>query len=252
MSSNRLKLNADKTEFMWLGTRQQLSKLDPQSLLVGGQQVTPQHSARNLGVLIDDQLTMDTHAKSIVRSCFYQLRQLRSVKRSLTLEARRSLATAFIASRVDYCNAVFYGVSKSTIGRLQSCLNAAARLVVGVGKYAHVTPVLRDVLHWLPVEQRVTFKIALLAFDCVRGTCPTYFRDVCTPLDTLDGRSRLRSAHRGDLRVPATNTTRLGPRSFRVAAPTVWNSLPHQLHASNSREQFRSGLKTHLFRQAYA
>ena len=119
---------------MWLGTRQQLSKLDTQSLLIGGQQVTPQHSARNLGVLNDDQLTMDTHAKSTVRSCFHQLRQLRSLKRSLTLEARRSLATAFIASRVDYCNAVIYGVSTSTIGRLQSCLNAAAQLVVGVGK----------------------------------------------------------------------------------------------------------------------
>ena len=168
MSSNRLKLNADKTEFMWLGTRQQLSKIDNEPLHVGGQLLSPSNSARSLGVVIDGQLTMDKHAKNVVKNCFYQLRQLRSVKRSLTLEARRSLMAAFIASRVDYCNAIFYGVAKSTIRRLQSCLNAAARLVVDAGKYDHITVVLRDVVHWLPVEQRITFKVAALAFDCVR------------------------------------------------------------------------------------
>ena len=111
---------------------------------------------------------MDIHAKNVVKNCFYQLRQLRNVKSLLTLEARRSLMAAFIASRVDYCNAIFYGVAKSTIRRLQSCLNAAARLVVDAGKYDYITAVLRDVVHWLPVEQRITFKVAALAFDCVR------------------------------------------------------------------------------------
>ena len=251
MSSNRLKLNADKTEFIWLGTRQQLAKLRSQPLIVGGQNIVPVQSARNLGVILDDHLTMDAHAKNIVRGCFYQLRQLRSVKRSLTQEARRALVTAFIASRVDYCNAVFYGVAQSTIHRLQSCLNAAARLVTGVGKFEHITPVLRDILHWLPVEQRVTFKVAVLAFDCVRGTCPAYCRDVCTPLVNVPGRRVTRSAQRGDLHVPSTRTV-LGTRSFRVAAPTVWNSLPPHLHSPTiSRRQFRAGLKTHLFQEAY-
>ena len=115
MSSNRLKLNVDKTEFIWLGTRQQLSKLSSQPLAVGGQDVAPVHSARNLGLILDDQLTMDAHARNIVRSCFYQLRQLRSVQRSLPEKARRALVTAFIASRVDYCNAVFYGVAQSPL-----------------------------------------------------------------------------------------------------------------------------------------
>lgn len=251
MSSNRLKLNADKTEFIWLGTRQQLAKLRIQPLVVGGQNIVPVQSARNLGVILDDQLTMDAHAKNIVRGCLYQLRQLRSVKRSLTQEARRALVTAFIASRVDYCNAVFYGVTQSTIHRLQSCLNAAARLVTGVGKFDHITPVLRDTLHWLPVEQRVTFKVAVLAFDCVRGTCPAYYHDVCTPLVNVPGRRVTRSAQRGDLHVPSTRTV-LGTRSFRVAAPTVWNSLPPHLHSPTiSRGQFRAGLKTHLFQEAY-
>lgn len=252
MSSNRLKLNADKTEFIWLGTNQQLAKITRQPLTVGGQVIAPVQLARNLGVILDDQLKMDAHARSIVRSCFYQLRQLRSVQRSLTIEARRALVTAFIASRVDYCNAVFYGVAKSTIHRLQICLSAAARLVTGVGKFNHITPVLRDTLHWLPVEQRITFKIATLAFDCVRGTCPAYFHGICNPLVKIDGRSNLRSAQRGDVHTPRTKLV-LGTRSFRVAGPAVWNSLPPELHLPTiNRRQFRDGLKTYLFKKAYA
>jgi len=105
--------------------------------------------------------------------CFYQLCQLRSVRRSLTVDARRAVVTAFIAGRLDYCSAVLYGAAKTTIQRLQTVMNAAARLVGGLGKY--VTPVLRDTLHCrLPIQQRIEFKVAVLAFDCVRGTCPSY------------------------------------------------------------------------------
>ena len=126
MSSNRLKLNADKTEFLWIGTRQQLLKVSNQPLLVDGQPVTPVKSARNLCVLVDGELTMDVHVSAVVKGCFYQLRQLRSVQRSLTFDARRLVVTVFVATRLDYCNAVLHGVAKTTIQRLQTVMNAAA------------------------------------------------------------------------------------------------------------------------------
>jgi len=122
----------------------------------------------DLGVIIDGELTMERHVRNVVCSCFYHLRQLRSVRRSLTVEARRTLAAAFVATRVDYCNAVFYGVLTQVTHRLQMVLNAAARLVVGAGKFDRITPVLCDVLHWLPVLQRIQFKVASAAYDCPR------------------------------------------------------------------------------------
>ena len=91
-------------------------------------------------------------------------------------------------------------------------------------------PALRDVLHWLPVPQRTEFKIAVLVFDCVRGTGPAYFKDVCVPVSDIAARSSLRSAERGDLFVPRTRTMKLSRRSFTVAAPVVWNSLPAHDH----------------------
>ena len=115
MSSNRLKLNADKTEFIWLGTRQQLSKVVVTPLQVKDQLLQPTDTVRDLGMLIDSQLTMEAHVRNVVRSYFYQLQQLCSIRRSLSTDTRRTLTAAFIASRVDYCNGVLCGVSSQVI-----------------------------------------------------------------------------------------------------------------------------------------
>ena len=149
----------------------------------------PLDKVRDLGVIIDSKLTTESHTASVARSCFYQLRQLRSIQRSLTTDARRTLVTAFVANRVDYCNAVLYGTSTSVTRRLQMVLNSAARMVAGSGKYEHITPVLRDILHWLPVTARIQFKIAALTFDCVRGTGPVYFKQAIWPVTESSRRS---------------------------------------------------------------
>ena len=85
------------------------------------------------------------------------------MQRSLTFDARRLVVTAFVASRLDYCNAVLHSVAKTTIQRLQTVMNAAARLVGELSRFDHVTPVLRDALHWLPIQQRIVYKIAVFA-----------------------------------------------------------------------------------------
>ena len=229
MSSNRLKLNADKTQFIWLGSAQMLQKVSSLPPSVGGIDIVPLDSVRNLGVTIDAQLTMRNQADDIARSCFYQLRQLRSIRRSLTFDAICTLVHAFISSRVDYCNAVLDGTAAGVVRRLQMVLHAAARLITGVRWTEHITPILRDTLHWLPVQQRITYKIALMAFNCIRGTCPAYLRCICVPVHTVAGRAMLRSAAHGDLIVPHTRTKKIGPRSFRVSRSATWNSLPHNL-----------------------
>jgi hypothetical protein len=252
MSSNRLKLNADKTQFIWLGNQKQLDKVGNIRLVVGGVEVSPLECVCDLGVTLDSQLTMKHHVSAVTRSCFYHLRQLRSIRRSLTVEALRTVVQAFVISRMDYCNAVLYGVAAHIIRRLQAVQHAAARLITGVRFNEHITPTLRDTLHWLPVLERIKYKIALKTFDCLNGRCPSYFNDICIPVATQVGRANLRSADKGDLLVPRTKGKRYGPRSFRTSAPTTWNSLPvHLRNPDISREQFRKGLKTFLFACAY-
>ena len=147
----------------------------------------------------------------------------------------------------------FYGATNIVVRRLQSVLNAAARLISNKRKFDHITPVLTDQLHWPPIRQRIEFKIAVFVRNAVHGRGPTYLGCTCNPVREVDARSHLRSAARGDLTVPRTRTRRFGPRSFRVSGPVVWNSLPEDIRIPElSLERFKSMLKTHLFRQAYA
>ena len=146
MRASRLRLNPSKTQVMWLGTKQQLDKITIKDIPLLSTIVTVVDSARNLGVSIDSQLSMDVHVAAVCRSGYYQLRQLRPLTRSLTTAAAETVVHAFVASRLDYCNALLYGVSDRLMRRLQSVQNAAARLVTGVPRCDHITPI-RQQLH---------------------------------------------------------------------------------------------------------
>ena len=119
-------------------------------------------------MVLDGQLSMSQQVTAICHSCFYKLRQLKSVKSSLTREALHSLIQAFIHCRLDYCNSVLAGVAKVYLQKLQSVQNMAARMVSGVRRSEHITPVLED-LHWLPVSQRVVFKTDLMVWKRKRS-----------------------------------------------------------------------------------
>ena len=116
---------------MWLGTKQQLDKVIIKVIPLLSTAVTVVDSARNLGVFIDSQLSMDVHVAAVCCSGYYHLRQLRPLTRSLSSAAAKTVVHTFIASGLDYCNALLDGVSEKSVRRLQSVQNAAARLVTG-------------------------------------------------------------------------------------------------------------------------
>jgi len=100
MSSHRLKLNPDKTEFLWIGTPNMLSKLP-----AGGPQLQLENcvipvstEARSLGVIIQSDLEMKRHVQFVSRACFFQLRQLRSIRHSVDVSTASTLIHAFISS----------------------------------------------------------------------------------------------------------------------------------------------------------
>jgi len=137
-------------------------------------------------------------------------------------------SSAFLLTRrLDYCNALLFGIANNLFRRLQSTQNAAARLLTGTRQRDHISPVLSR-LHWLPVKQRVVFKLAISVFKSLRGETPSYLANDCELIDD-SGRRCLRSADANALTVPRTYT-RLRYRSFSVhAGPKVWNSLPATL-----------------------
>ena len=127
---------------------------------------------------------------------------------------------------LDYCNSILYGASAVHIRPLQNVLkvNAAARLILCKRKYDRITAAIRDLLHWLPVQQRIEYKMCVLVYKCLHQTAPIYLSELCIPVATSAGRSHLSSAVKGCLVISYCRTKNYGQRSFSYSGPALWNS----------------------------
>ena len=250
MDSSRLKLNADKTQFIWIGSSRQIAKVKVNEIQVSGVSVPLSTTVNDLGMKVDSSLSMSDHIDSLCRSCLFQLRQIRVLKRCLPQESVHILVKSFVSSRLDYCNSLLYGVAQGLVDKVQRIQNTAARLVSGRRKYDHITPVLRD-LHWLPIRQRIEYKLSSIVHRSLHGQAPTYLTDACIPVSSIKGRQHLRSAEAGLLITPRVKTN-MGARAFNKSGPSVWNSLPVMLRNPQlSLSSFQKRLKTVLFDRAF-
>jgi hypothetical protein len=153
------------------------------------------------------------------------------------------LANSLVSMKLDYCNSLLYGLPKTSLNRLQRVQNSLARVVDPSVKFSqHISPTLRK-LHWLPIEQRITYKIASLTFKTLHHKQPSYLFDLIHPYTPS---RTLRSSVQHLLTIPHTKTA-IGRRAFQYSAPFVWNSLPYSLRSTQSFTAFHSLLKTHLF-----
>jgi Reverse transcriptase (RNA-dependent DNA polymerase) len=250
MSSNRLQLNADKTELIWCISARRQHLIPSGSFTVGANVITPVSTVRDLGIYIDSDLSMRTHVTKTVSACFSSLRQIRSIRRSVTRPVLQSLVASLTLTRLDFGCATLAGLPIRQLNRLQSVLNSAARLIYSRNKSAHVSPLLRE-LHWLRVRERIDFRLAVLVYRCLNGTAPRYLADELQRVADLHSRSRLRSATSASLHVPRSSHKTIGDRAFPVAAAKVWNSLPRSVTSQTSLLSFRRALKTELFRRSH-
>jgi len=242
LDGSRLWLNPGKTEVLWLGLKFCIDRITVRDISVLSVSIRVTDSARILGVVVDSRLPMADQVSSL---CRYQLRQLRPVVRFITEDAAKIVVHTFIPSRLDYCNCLLCGIAGNLRQKLQSVQNAAAQLIMKTGRREHITPVLRE-LHWLQVPRRIDFKLAVLVYKALHGQLLQYLAEDCQLLTDI-GRRSLRLA---DVLTCATRRTqtRLGDRSFSVAGPCLWNSLPVTLHDRDiSLVQFKRLLKTLWF-----
>ena len=210
MSSNRLRLNADKTQFIWLGTNHFLDVLQINS-------IPANEVVNNLGVYFDPELLMERQVNKLCQVCYFHLRRFENGSPVVNEGALLTLVHAFVTSRVDHYNGVLYGSNGYLLDRLQSVLNSAARLILGVPKFDSVSAAIRNELHWLPIGKRIQFKIALLVRHCIVGAAPEYLIELCRPVSSSSGRQSLRSASRGDLIVPRFRLRRSGYTGFLLS-----------------------------------
>ena len=185
---------------------------------------------------------MKYHVNHISSVAWCHLRNLFRIRRYLTTSARVTLVHAFVTSRLDLYNCLLYKFPNTMKNKLQRILNCSAKLIFHGKKYDSVTPLLKK-LHWLPVEQRIQFKILLTTFKCLNGKGPSYLTDLLiqhTPHRVL------RSSGNSLPTVPRTRLKNYGDKTFAKAAPELWNNLPIDIRSRNSVDSFKKKLDTSL------
>ena len=242
MDLNELKLNHDKTGVMLIHSKYRPSP-SFQSLCVGDESVAASQSARSLGVIFDEHMSFHAHVSSICSSSFYHLRNLSRIRKYLTKESAAVVVHAFVTSKLDYCNALLYGLPKYQLQRLQYVQNKAARVVLQMSRFQHITPVLCE-LHWLPIQYRIIFKILLLVYKALNGISPSY---LAQKLHYCSHTRSMRSVSNELLMQPRSYTKTYGDRAFAVHAPREWNLIPYEIRKSNNISSFKRSLKTYLF-----
>ena len=200
---------------------------------------------------------MNAHVSNIARTCYFELRRLASIRRFLTSTATATLVSAFVLSRIDYCNSLLFDSTHDVTSHLQRIQNYAARVILRLPMSSSLTIHLKS-LHWLPVKVRSTYKIACLCYHCHSSTAPSYVTDMVhkKPLHTRNTRSSeccgcAMAYTMPLLNRPAHSKATLGDCSFSFASSSVWNSIPNDVKCAPSLSSFKSRLKTYLFRSVY-
>jgi hypothetical protein len=202
-----------------------------------------------LGVTLDGALTFSSRMSNVCHNSYYHIRSLRRIRSFLDLETSKSIASSIIGSRLDYANSLLWGIPAYNIQRLQRVQNSLVR-VVAAHNLQSITPSthLLASLHWLPIQQRITFKLCALTYSSLHNTAPQYLSSFIQPY--IPSR-QLRSSNQYLLSQPRVKTT-FASRGFRSAGPRLWNSLPYDLKCLDTFSSFKSHLKTHLFSTAFS
>jgi len=250
MTINLLKLNDDKTELILIGSKGKLKSLLTHSpgisLQIGEAKISPTPKAKNLGVWIDENLSLEPQVTHICKSANLHLRNIGRLRPYLSQSASTKLVLSTVMSRLDYCNSLLVNMNQVQLRRLQLIQNRAARIISRAKKHDHIKPVLKQ-LHWLPVTERIEYKILTHAFRVFYGLAPKY---LCDTLDIYKPTRGLRSQDKL-LFKQYLHRTLFGKRSFKHAAVTKWNTLPTDIKSVSTLDSFKKHLKTHLFLKCF-
>ncbi len=209
MTSNFLLLNSDTTNILLIGSKNSTQNLLDHNLQLNGCNVTSS-TVKNLGVILDSNLSFENHISNVTKTAFFHLRNISKLRIMLSVSTftfmhladafiqsdlqlqsgytfslvcvfpvsdAEKLVHAFMTSRLDYCNALLGGCPASSINKLQIVQNAAARVLTRSRKYDHITPILQS-LHWLPIKFRISYKILLLAYKALNDLAPVYLTNL--------------------------------------------------------------------------
>ena len=189
---------------------------------------------------------MKTHVTKVCQAACFHLRNIGKIRQFLDVYSTKILVHSLVTSRIDYCNSLLLGATSQTVDRLQKIQNRAARLITLTKPREHIKPILLS-LHWLPVKERINFKVACIIFKCLNNLAPHYLSEL---LQVYVPSRSLRSMNELYLVTPPFKLS-VYDKSFAVGGPKLWNSLSLEVRKAQSLTAFKRSLKTELFKRAF-
>ena len=245
-SKNSLKLNDLKTKFIEIKTRHSNIFLGTFTILDKSFQCNS--FAKNLGVLIDENLSFNNQINDVCRIGFTFIRQLWRISskiRSVTLKTQ--LVYSCILSKTDYCNSLYLNLPLKQIKKLQRLLNAALRFIFNIRQRKFSSTTYLKKAHILPINLRIRFKMCVTMFRCINGLAPDYLLELVTKKISLE--SLRISTDTTLLHEPHFEKQNFRNRRVEISGPRQWNILPRSLREIQSLDLFKSKLKTFMFTQ---
>ena len=244
---NRLMLNDDKTEIIVIGRPKVLKNLSHTGLNFGNTLIEFSPCVRNLGVFIDNDLSMFSHVKHLIKIMYLEINRIGKIRHLITKSVAETLVSSLVLPKLDYCNSLLANISKDKIKMLQTVQNNAARMISKKSKRDSATSLLDD-LHWLPVDKRCHYKICSLVYKSLNHCSPSYISDLLNIYVT--SRSKRYINDNSKLIVPMISR-KVTEQSFEFAAASFWNTLPLSIRSCETFNAFKGRLKTHLFQNWY-
>ena len=204
-----------------VGTQQLLRRLPSEiSISFLGKEITPVSSAKDLGIILDNNLTYDQHIHQLTSSCMTKLCQINRVKNSFDRDTLCTIISALVLSKLFYCSTVWSNTTATNIKKLQAVQNFACRIITKTKKFEHITPALREI-KWLPVNEHLHYRDTVMTFRCMKGLAPTY---LCESLRRRKSIHYHNTRNRESLDIPPSKT-KSGQRRFFHRAVNIWNNL---------------------------
>jgi hypothetical protein len=243
LSARKLKMNEAKTEIMLVGSARLIHNiLFPSQVLICGSFVTPAaEKVRDLGVLVDPNLSLSHHVARVTSSCFAYLRVIGKLRRSLPVHLRLTLIHSLVLSRINFCTSLLYGINKTLVRRLQTIMNVSIRVALGL-KFGASVSLEQKKRGWLSAESLILFRTLCLIYKVLKSGKPVYLAEL---LRQYKPARQLRSSNLDLLDIPQMNSA-LGERAFSRFAPKIWNALTYDIRTSPSFNSFRSSLLDYL------
>ena len=242
---NKFVLNTSKTKCMMLGSRQKLASFPKLALNIGNSSIQQVESVKLLGVMVDCSLTWSSHISSIILKMGRAIGAVRRCCSIVSLPLLRQIVQSLVLCHLDYCSPVWSSANYGDLRKLQVVQNRAARLVLGCPMRTNIT-LMHDSLSWLTVLKRLSFNSLMLFKSVMSRSTPVYIHSQIFFSNTAHGHNT-RLASDGHLVIPRPRTNFL-KKAYSYRVISSWNSLPRELHFTDSRLAFKKYLKLFLSR----